>query len=353
MRVAGGLLALALWFTAGEVNAQEEGAPAGVPITTLRAFADLIQVPVVVVDDRFRPIKEVEAQRFLISLDSGPEFHPQRVRVEGDDPISLSVLVDVRGLSAAMLQRVADGVSELARNELHPGDHMTVYGLDCGTMRSLRDAERAAGLLRDSVGMVLREGPDGNMEKPRACSQKKALWDAISLVLAGMTEAKGRRVALVVSDGYDEGSKRSWAAVTTTAQAESIAVFGVTPFPDSNAIDVFRKSVGEPEARFRLLCDLSGGLVLHSDARSLSRRMGEAMEVVRARYILEFARPRQDTPGKHDFQVTVAKMQGLVHPSGVSVTLPDPAVMKDPLTIPRDTRDAPEMGKRKILKPSP
>jgi hypothetical protein len=48
-------------------------------------------------------MKPVAANRFSVSLDGGPQFRATYVRLERDDPISLSILIDVSAAQSAVL----------------------------------------------------------------------------------------------------------------------------------------------------------------------------------------------------------------------------------------------------------
>jgi hypothetical protein len=56
-------------------------------IQTLHVYVNRIEVPVLVLDRNQRPVQSVLADHFSVSLDSGPRFRPNHVRVQGDDPL--------------------------------------------------------------------------------------------------------------------------------------------------------------------------------------------------------------------------------------------------------------------------
>jgi len=89
------------------------------PITTLHVYMDLIQVPVLVLDFNLQPLKPIDPSRFLVSLDAGPQFRPKHVRQEGDDPITLGILLDPSS-EAELMPRVAAAIAGLAPGSLHP-----------------------------------------------------------------------------------------------------------------------------------------------------------------------------------------------------------------------------------------
>jgi hypothetical protein len=68
----------------------------------------------------------------------------------------------------------------------------------------------------------------------------------------------------------------------------------------------------------------------------------EAM--VRQRYIVEFPRPSNSTPGAHGMEVKIAKGDYLIRAAGVSMPVPNASLMKDPATIQSGPSQAPLEG---------
>jgi hypothetical protein len=49
-------------------------------------------------------------------------------------------------------------------------------------------------------------------------------------------------------------------------------------------------------------------------------------------------------------RIKIAKAgNDFIRPSGISVPMPDPAVLADPTTVPSDPSHAPEQGQRRIM----
>ena len=84
------------------------------PIHTLRVFTNLIQIPTLVLDDRGRPVQEKTQPRFNVILDSGKPFAASHVRLEGDDAISLVVLLDASGGQDELLRELSWALPALA-----------------------------------------------------------------------------------------------------------------------------------------------------------------------------------------------------------------------------------------------
>jgi hypothetical protein len=71
--------------------------------------------------------------------------------------------------------------------------------------------------------------------------------------------------------------------------------------------------------------------------------------MLRERYIVEFPRPANTTAGQHAMNVKVAKSNFFIRPAGISVPIPDRALLADPTTVPSDPSRTPELGTRKPM----
>jgi hypothetical protein len=206
-------------------------------IPTLHVYTNLVQVPTLVLTmSQDRVGKPIAESRFSVSIDSGRWFRATHVRQEGDDPISLSILLDVTGDSADVMPKMGDALEKLAPMSLHARDRVSVYALDCSLRRSLHDAPADGVWLKKAVGVALAPWMERKRTKQtERCENRGHLWDGLGAVEIALSESPGRRVILVVTDGRDTGSRNSWNKVRDYAQATGIAIFAVNFTPASSA----------------------------------------------------------------------------------------------------------------------
>jgi len=304
------------------------------------------------------PIAE---NRFSVSIDSGRWFRATHVRQEGDDPISLSILLDVNGDTTALLPKIGEAIGKLAPLSLHPSDRVSVYALGCSLLRSLDDVPANGVLLKQGVGAVLEPTLLRKSDKrEKDCELKGRLWDGLGQVAIALAGLPGRRVILVVTDGHDTRSKLSWNQVRDFAQARGIAIFALNLASTTSGSIGYRLGRGgylasggqsSPlENPLIALCELSGGIVMRmSDPTALSKWLERFVTVLRERYIVEFPRPGNSTAGEHGMEIKIDKGHYLIRPSGVSMPVPDPVLMADPSTIQAGPSQAPEQGTRKVM----
>lgn len=309
---------------------------------TLHVYTDLVQVPTLVLGSSLKALPPVDVQKFRVSLDSGPRFQPTHVRLEGDDPITLAILLDLSDNDQSKLSLSLDQpLAAMALGALRPQDHVSIFALDCGMIRSANNipADEAAikGAIDQAVqSRVIHRG------KPRAtCGNTVSLWNAFSFILQQLGELPGRRVLLAFTDGYDGHNAISRDEVESLITDAGVTVFGV----ETPLFGYSPESLYAWERPFNALCERSGGLVLRTDEKDLPQTLHRFLDLLHGRYILEFPRPNFMTPGMHSIAVTLEGTRAFIRPSSLTIPIPDPAILKDPTTIPSDSSRKPPFGK--------
>jgi hypothetical protein len=328
----------------GGLHAQDESVP------TLHAYTDLVQIPVLVLGSDRKPIPPIAETRFFVSLDGGPRFRVHHARLEGDDQISLAVLLDLSEPDRNMMDQVDDALADLVPRSLHEKDHVSVYALDCHLTRSATDLPADSATLKSAVDVALQPWRTRGRIPPKGgCKNHWYLWDSVAAVTDAMRQQVGRRVILVITNGVDEGSKNSWNELRLFAQSSGVAIFGLTNGAYPAVSFNFRP---QPyQTAINAVCELSGGMVLTADGRNLEREMERFVELVRGRYIVEFPHPVSTTGGYHDMIITIEKSNAFIRAAGIGLPLDDPAVLNDPSRVPSDPGRAPQLGKGHVTVP--
>jgi hypothetical protein len=92
-------------------------------------------------------------------------------------------------------------------------------------------------------------------------------------------------------------------------------------------------------------------MMLVAKDTSLPGQLEQFTDLIRGRYIVEFPRPVNTKPGSFGMEITIQKSNALIRPSGIGVPVYDPAVLKDPTTVPLDPSSAPQLGKSRLPPP--
>ncbi len=322
--------------------AQDQGIP------TLHVYANTVQIPVLVLGSRRQTIGPIASSRFSVTFDGGPPFKASHVRVEGDDPISLAILLDTSGPEEELMPQLKRAIAALAPTSLRPQDHVTVYALDCNFTRSTVDSPATPERLKLQVAGALKPWTDrGEDRHGTKCKQEVPLWDALAFLTDQLSGVPGRRVILAITDGSDKGSTHRWNDVRVFAQSSGVAIFGMNYVPN-DPMHVFSQGRDSVSA-FDSICELSGGMVLTVNRASVEKKLPQFVSLVRGRYIVEFPRPYNSTQGRHELTVTIDKSNAFIRPTGISVPIADAKVMGDPTTVHTDPSLAPEVGSRHLL----
>jgi hypothetical protein len=186
-------------------------------------YTNLVQVPTLVLQGNRQPLQtQISEKRFSVSIDSGPWFQVTHVRLEGNDPISMSILLDTNAKD--FMPGISDEIAALAPTWLTARDHVSIYAMDCNLVRSLNDVQANSASLKVGVDAALKSWTMRRGKKDSTCKRSVSLWDTVGYMATELSKLPGRRVILMVSDGRDRGSARSWDEVRRYLQAEGIAL---------------------------------------------------------------------------------------------------------------------------------
>jgi hypothetical protein len=171
------LLALGTLSVRAQQPTPDQPAEADTPYV-LHVYANLIQIPTLVLSRSLKPVPPIPIDRFNISLDSGPPFHPTRMHIEGDEPLSLAVLLDASGGEDLILKNFAANLAALTPDELLPHDHITIYALDCQLLRSTDDKPATAETIEGGVTSLLKSPLLHDPSSKHTCHKNLQLWSA-------------------------------------------------------------------------------------------------------------------------------------------------------------------------------
>jgi hypothetical protein len=320
----------------------------------LHVYQNLVQMVTLVMTPDGKTIPSIPLTRFDISIDEGPKFHPTQMHIEGDDPVTLAILMDTTGSPSGLLKKLPQAYDSLIAS-LNPDDRLSVFAYDCKLVRSALDLPSNIPAAASAVDRVLSSPGLHDSEKHHAC-HSIALWDAVVSVVSSLSQFPGRRVLLIVSDGHTRKGTFSFSQTAAFAADQSVAIFGMRD-RDVYAADhsvtlvdrtyryTFPTGDGSDEDLFDNLCQRNGGALSTISSKSLPAAMQHFVTMLRNRYILEFPRPNEDAPGRHDVDVFIKGMNAYIRPAGLSV----PAQVKaDPNTLPPTPSPA-TFGKHRVL----
>ncbi len=279
----------------------------------------MLELPLLAVDHQHRPIESLKAEQLKVKTGAGVPFPVVSMRKEGDDPLSLAILVDASRDSFHNLSQLGDDLAPLVGNLLTPVDRVSLYAVDCTMTRSMSNAVPDANALRKAVKDAVEFPSLHGGKSSSACGKTVHLWDSAAAAIAALTKTPGRRVLLLVSSGVDGASKYDWLAIQQYAFDNGVAIFALRDQNQADADDFSRgnmsasKSGGggtiDPVAAPRkannieLLCANAGGLTLTSTITFRKDALADIIFLMKSRYILTVPRDAYQPGTSHSAKV--------------------------------------------------
>jgi Ca-activated chloride channel family protein len=183
--------------------------------SAISAKAELVALPVSVTDASANAVTGLKAQNFLI-LEDG---RPQEITMfqEGDNPVSVGLVVDHSRSMGSKLPAVAAAVSAFAHSS-NPRDEMFVVDFNDDVTVELMHGK----------GFTSDPGELSNAVRAVAARGRTALYDAIAEGLVHLQLANWDRKALiVVSDGGDNASQQKFSQVLSLARRSQVMIYSI------------------------------------------------------------------------------------------------------------------------------
>jgi Ca-activated chloride channel homolog len=261
-----------------------------------RAAADLVLIPVTVLDRNGKTVRGLEARNFTILDDQQPQ---RIVSFENDDaPCSVGLVLDSSGSMRYMLS----DAKEIARAffaTANPDDEFQLLAVSS-------QPQTISGFTTDvpALEKSMESRPSGGMT---------ALIDTVYLAFDRMRKAsRPRRALLIISDGIDNYSRYSQRALMRAAVEADVQVYTILvndgsagssdPVPLRPAL--IRKPGEEALERqapagLEALSAKTGGIFFHAtgqvQAKHAAIRIGQA---IRGEYVIGYQAPQAHPAGK-------------------------------------------------------
>lgn len=337
-------LALSLGLAAQTPAVQETEPPPPGSIYTLHVYTNLIQMPTLVIDSQNHPITGLTRDKFRLTLDGGPIFHPTQMHREDAEPLMMAFLLDASGSEPELVQRAPEVLASLASKALTPRDGMAIFAFDCHLSGQRTITAIQPDAIRDSVRQVLANPHlhESGQRKP-GCPHSSQLIDSIATSITAIQGLSTRRVLVVLSDGFDRASKHKWDEVVHFAGSTSTAVFVVrtgSSMPLPYEVVDRRESINNLTS----LSMSSGGLMLTAPAEDLRKTLEQIVTLLRSRYVLQFPRANNSTAGLHRIDVKVAARDAIALPTGANSPLASDDERNGENTVQGDHSQDPVLG---------
>jgi hypothetical protein len=293
--------------------------PANATPYTLHLYARLVELPTIILMPRHQSASPLNPKSVNIALDAGRPFHPASIRLEGDDPLSIAILLDSSSNDDhfSLIPAFSRNYMAWITKSLRPQDRITLYSLRCDLYRTSANQAPDSTLLQPELDQAVAHSLPHQGKARSACTQPIGLRDTINFIMRQLPNTPGRHVLLVLTDGGDDKSTTPWSSLILAATFHSVTLF---------ALARSSPSLYEWGSNLRELVQHSGGFFFSISPDQLTSALNYDVKLLRARYILQFPMPDAMTGGLHHADVTLSNGDATIRQAGITVPLPNPAI---------------------------
>jgi hypothetical protein len=299
---------------------------------TLHLYARLVELPTLI----FIPGDKspaLDAQQINIKLNGAQPFHPTSIRLEGDDPLSIAVLIDVSGDQAKLISALQKEFAPWVNRSLRPQDHVSIFAVDCRIIQTSNDVPENASALQTGLDLALISPLSRGDSAQPSCGKSIRLTGSILFVMQKLSKLSGRRILLVVSSGRNGQANITWQQLETEAGIDSVTAFALSthsPLESQGMRDLYS------------FTQHTGGLLYSPPTFSeLPGLLDQIISQLRGRYILQFPMPHDKAAVAYHVVVTVPGFNAAILPSNIGVPFSTPPLENPSTELPSQAPPAP------------
>ena len=265
--------------------------------TPLQLSADLVTVTVVVRDRSGALVTDLTADDFAVYED-GRRQEVEQVSRRGEIPLQLAFLFDASMSVKPRIDFERRAAARFFATALGPNDRAALFSV-ATTWKLEQPLTDSAAALAAAAGRLRPEGIT-------------SLNDAIGAAAEYLGEARGRRVILLLSDGYDTAERLTLEKALAAVQRADAVVYAVSPAGTGTDFTAVGRIGG---ASLRRLADDTGGLAffppprekLWQEAEELDRIYARIVEELKAQYVLTYYASESARSGFRSLRVEVRR----------------------------------------------
>lgn len=239
----------------------------------IRVDVQLVRHLVTVKDAQGRLVGSLQKEDFTV-LDSGVPQSLSLFERQSAQPLSIALLVDASGSTAKEKRYELESVSKFLRavvREGNPQDAVSLYSFNwevrqhVGYTRDVRSLDR---LLR---GLELTAGT--------------SMYDALTIAGADVGEREGRHVVVVVTDGGDTASVRTYHDALRALHGADAVLYAVVVMPITNDAG---RNIGGENALTTLSRETGGRTFAPSANETFDQAFQDILRELRTQYLLGY-----------------------------------------------------------------
>jgi Ca-activated chloride channel family protein len=269
--------------------------PAAAPAqeTVIRVDVSLVRILATVKNPAGEPVGALEKSDFEI-FDNGVRQELAVFERYTEQPLSVAVLVDTSASTGIELSYEIRSVERFLKALLaegNPRDAASLYSfnyqvtLESNFTRSLSQFERSLRGLKSEGGT--------------------SLYDALCLASRSLEDREGRHVVVVVTDGGDTTSSKSYHQALEAAQLADAVLYPILVMPITNEPG---RNIGGENALTNLAAGTGGRVFAPTVGESLDAAFTDILRELRTQYLLAYY-PRNVPPTKDRFHRLEVKVR--------------------------------------------
>ncbi len=274
-----------------------------------RVDVNLVNVPVHVTNPDGTVARNLKPEDFEI-LDNGEPRRVENLWFESGLPLTIGIVMDVSDSQEDRAGEQRAALADFFRGVLRPGDRAFLVSVGA-EVRLTRDLTADPEELVRAIQLGAPVGPPlggqcalrvfaGLGKEPGAAISDcggTALWNGVWAALRlRLLETAGRKALIVMSDGVDTGSSRSFAETLVEAHRSEALVY---------AIKYPRHATARPVFRPQRLAEETGGLQFLAADGGYGAMFQRIADDLRNRYVIGFH--PGETPGFHALNISVKR----------------------------------------------
>jgi VWFA-related protein len=301
-----GMRTLLLLALAGALCAQNppQNPPTPDELPSISVDVSLVNVLASVRDKRGGLVANLEKTDFTI-FEDGKQQEIKYFARETDLPLTIGLLIDVSGSQRNLIDIERSAASQFFSQVMRKKDEafLISFGEEAELLQDYTNSARmlSQGMngLRVSSGVGgFGPGPVPTAGDPRGT----VLYDAVYLAADEKLRTEvGRKVIVVITDGVDEGSRKSIDAAIEAAQKADAVIYSIDYFdPRAYGNSPFGFGGGAGESYLHKMSDATGGHVYKVGRNhSLDEVFKELQEEMRSQYSLAFTSSNDKRDGTY------------------------------------------------------
>ncbi len=261
---------------------------------------ELVAIPCVVVDPRGAPVDGLAREDFRV-YDNGRRRIVEQFWLDADMPLTLGIVIDASDSQREQIAEHRQRALKLLESVMRPGDRAFVVSVD----QEIRlAADLAATPEEVRRRMNAGSGPLLGEQCAAAACGASPLWNAVyETARLKMEPLAGRKALLLLTDGFDSGSSRTWRQAADQAARAGTQVYAVQYRSSSGA--------GYAPDLYRLVEEAGGawfGPPQESSASQESGAIADRLEAdLRRGYVLGVQPERLSGRLRHELRVEVSR----------------------------------------------